>query len=158
MTPRSAGACSRTPKLQNLIDLRSQDEVASRQTVDLVRPDSHDHFSPRQVYVGMMAFAFCNRADRIREGQRLREIGKAENFLEMVLVDDLPGSAELFRDRAKLLAFQRRHAAAAWDTFLLRKLGRNDAASHKLRERGRIDSMPERLGTIDDDNWHIVGI
>ena len=103
------------------IDLRRKHKVGARQSAGFVRPDRDPHFPPRQVNVRMMSLLFRDRADAIRERQRLREIGKRELLLQMMLVDDAPIAAELLRQRRQLLAFQRRHAAAARDARLLRQ-------------------------------------
>src|SRR5216683_6778338 len=46
-----------------LIDLRSHDEVAFGQTIDLVGPNRDFHSAPREINVGMMTLFFCQLAD-----------------------------------------------------------------------------------------------
>ena len=86
-----------------------------------MRPDRDADFSPRQVDVGMMSLRFRDRADAVRKRQRLREIGKRELLLQMMLLDYAPVAAELLRQRRQLIALQRRHAAAARNAGLLRQ-------------------------------------
>src|SRR5437763_1956704 len=86
-----AAASRRTPKaVLDPIDLRGQNEIAARQAVDGVRPDRDAHFAPRQKDVGVMSLLLGDRPDFVREGQRLRKVGKSKFLLEMMFLHDLP--------------------------------------------------------------------
>jgi hypothetical protein len=138
------------------INFRGKHKVGARQPAGFVRPDRHAHFAPRQVNVGMVPLGFRNGADAVRKRQRLREIGKRELLLEVMLIDDAPVAAELFRQRRQLLPFQRRHAAAAGNAGLLRQGPPQLALGDPGRELPGRHAMAERFHTIDVDDRHIV--
>ena len=75
---------------RNLVEFRSQDEIAFRQAVDLVRPDLYSDFAPRQVEIRMMPLLLGNGPGFVYEIERLLEIREGVSFLQMVLVDDVP--------------------------------------------------------------------
>src|SRR5438034_1100597 len=82
-TPQSSGSKSRRRILEviligcamnalcairQLIDLRSQDEIAFAQAVDFVRPDRDLHSAPGKTDVRMMTLLFRQLADSVGEG------------------------------------------------------------------------------------------
>ena len=100
------------------VNLCGHDEVALGEAVDLVRPKRDFGFAPGEQNVGMMPLLFGQSAQAIHEIERLLEIGKGERASDVVLVDHAPVGDD-FVQRLEVLAFERRHAAAAGDTFLV---------------------------------------
>src|SRR5262249_41607796 len=74
---RSRRPRSGPPRRVQLVCLRREDEVVVMESVDLVRPGLHQHATPGQVHVGMVALAFGQLADLDREVERLPEVLEA---------------------------------------------------------------------------------
>jgi hypothetical protein len=107
-----------------MIDLRSQDEVVFRQTIDLVAPDRDSHAAPREMNVGMMSLFFRQSADSVGESQCFSKIFEGKEFLKVMLVNHLPVIGQLLQQLGQSLSFQRRHSAFARDTCFFRKFTR----------------------------------
>src|SRR5581483_10001748 len=86
--------------------------------VDFVGPKGKLHFSPGEVNIGMVVNLLGEFPDAVGEIESLAEVLEFVIAFEMVLVHDLPARIQLHRQPAQFLAFERRHAAFARDTFL----------------------------------------
>ena len=102
----------------NPVNLGRHDEVALRQAVDFVSPQSDLNFSPRQKDVRMVALLFGDRADTIHEFQRLLEVRKPEFTMDVMLVGDRP-PGDIPMECFDFFSTQRRHTTTAGDTFLI---------------------------------------
>jgi hypothetical protein len=103
-----------------LINFRCHDEIAFRQAIDLVRPESNFDFTPGEQNVGMVPLLFGDLAHFVNEGERLLEVWKRERTGDVVLVDYLPVSPlrHLLMDLFKFFSLERRHAPTAGNTGL----------------------------------------
>src|SRR5437867_362439 len=101
--------------IRQLIDLRSQDEIAFAQAVDFVRPDRDLHSAPGKTDVRMMTLLFRQLADSVGEGECVAKIFERKVFFQMMLVDDLPAISEFPSQVVQRLSLQWRHAAFARD-------------------------------------------
>src|SRR6266568_3350581 len=81
--------------VQQSIDLRSHDEIAFGQTIDLVGPNRDFHSAPREINVGMMTLFLCQCADFVGKSQCFAEIFEGEILLQVMPVNHLPAVAEL---------------------------------------------------------------
>ena len=106
--------------MRNFIALGGEDEIAFRETVDLVGPKLDFHFAIREEDVGMVPFVFGDGSHLIGESESFGKIGKHVFFFEMMFFDDVPAAAELFMERDKGLSFQRGDASFAGDARLFR--------------------------------------
>ena len=106
-----------------MINLGGEDEIAFGQAVYFVGPERQFHFSPSQVNIGMMVLRLGQFADTIGELKRLAEVREFELLFEMVFVDNVPASLDLFRQKSQIVARQRRDAAFAGHTLFLRQIG-----------------------------------
>src|SRR5258708_9048917 len=148
------------------IALGGQHEVATRQSVDLVRPDLDAHLAPGEMDVGVMTFLLGESPYPIGECKRGGEIGELVVRGEMMTFDDAPGWVELGQERLALRGRQRRNAAAARHARLrgecrLRPydLGRcgSKLTQDVVRELADIYMMAKGLPPIDIDDRHVVG-
>jgi hypothetical protein len=103
------------------LDLGGHDEIALRESVDLVRPQRDLGLPPRQKNVGMMSLLLGDGADTIHKIERLLEIGEAELTLEVMLFHDIP-LGNLIVKWFQLFAFQRRNASPARSAEFIGKL------------------------------------
>jgi len=87
-----------------------------------------------------------DRADAIRERQRLGKIGEFERPAKVVRVVVDPLRLQVMHQRPDLVVLQR----------LTVRRGIRSAA-HVCREGLRMDEMPERFAAIDIDDRHVVG-
>ena len=76
--------------LRDLIDFGGHDEVALRQSVDLVGPKGDPHFSPGEQDVRMMPLFLGDGADTIHKVESFLKIGEREGARDVVLVDYIP--------------------------------------------------------------------
>jgi len=107
------------------VNLRSHDEVAFGQTVDLVRPERDFHAAPGEINVRMMTLLFREFADFVGEGERFAKVFEGKVFLQVMAVYDLPMVAQLPLQLSQRLSLQGRNSAFARDTILFRKFTHN---------------------------------
>ena len=72
------------------IDLCRKDEVAFCEAFNRMSPDGDFHFSPGQSHIGVMSFALGDLTYLIDEIQRLFEVGKTKDAVEMMIIDHAP--------------------------------------------------------------------
>ena len=104
------------------VDLRREDEVILRQSIDLVRPDLDNDPSPGQVEVGMVPLRFGKLADAIDEDKRGLPVLEIELFAEVMLFYDVP-SIDLGQQRSEITRSERRDLTLAWNTAFCSQLG-----------------------------------
>jgi len=107
------------------VNLRSHDEVAFGQTVDLVRPERDFHAAPGEINVRMMTLLFREFADFVGEGERFAKVFEGKVFLQVMAVYDLPMVAQLPLQLSQRLSLQGRNSAFARDTILFRQFAHN---------------------------------
>src|SRR5438477_6956586 len=73
-----------------LVDFGREDEIAFRQTIDLVGPGLHFNLPPRKEQVRMMPFGFRDSSHLVDEIQGRAEIREGVRLREMVRVHHLP--------------------------------------------------------------------
>jgi hypothetical protein len=102
-------------ELDQLVDLRCQNEVRLSQPVNGMRPGRDLDLAPAQQNVGMMALLFGDLADATHESQGRLEIRKLEAADDVMLVDNLPQRrfGQLTMELCELGRLEGRHAAAA---------------------------------------------
>ena len=129
--PRRSGV-ARSPSRLRLVArvvLGREDEVAFRETVDLVRVDRHLDTSPGEQDVRVVALGLGNLAEPGGEIECLADVAERVLLLEVVLLDDPPAAAKLLCQARKLVTFQRRNASPARHTLLLGQLTSHDFSS-----------------------------
>src|SRR3989442_1213584 len=97
------------------IDLRSHDEVAFGQSINLVGPNRDFHSAPREINVGMMTLFLRQCADFVGKNQCFAEIFEGEYLLQVMFVDKFPAIPEFPLQVGQRLSLERRHAAFARD-------------------------------------------
>lgn len=100
------------------VSFGGENEIALRQTVNLVRPERDHDLAPREVNIGMMAFFFGESPDPVGEGEGVHKLMEPERFFEMLFVDDPPLVAESRGEVVECWSFQWRNTAPARNTFL----------------------------------------
>lgn len=100
---------------EHAFNLRSQDEIAFRQAIHLVGVNLNLGFAPCQRDVGVMPLLFGDGADPIHKIQRLLEIRKKKDLMQVVVADHRP-SGQLRSQSFKLLSLERRDPAPAGNT------------------------------------------
>lgn len=78
------------PPAVEAIDLRRQDEVAFRESINLVREGTHADFAPGKHEAGVVALFLGLATHAIDEVQSFAEVREDEGLLKVVLFDDLP--------------------------------------------------------------------
>jgi hypothetical protein len=106
-------------RLSKPIDFRSEDEIAFRQTVNLVRPDCDFRSTPTKANVRMMPLRFGEFTHSINKRLRLFEIPKLVFSAQVMFVYNFP-AVELGLQFRYLLTSQRRHSAATRNTLSTR--------------------------------------
>ena len=86
-----------------LVDLCSQDEIALRQAVDLVRPGRDLDFSPGKEDVWVVTLLLCEFAYAGYELEGFAKVGKLEGLCDVVFLDDVP-PVDLLLKYGELLA------------------------------------------------------
>jgi hypothetical protein len=97
-----------------VVDLCSQDEIALRQAVDLVRPDGDLDFSPSKEDVWVVPLLLRKFAYAICELEGFAKVGKLEGLRDVVFFDDVP-AVHLISEGGKLLTLERRYFSSARD-------------------------------------------
>jgi len=97
-----------------VVDLCSQDEIALRQAVDLVRPDGDLDFSPSKEDVWVVPLLLRKFAYAICELEGFAKVGKLEGLRDVVFFDDVP-AVQLISEGGKLLTLERRYFSSARD-------------------------------------------
>jgi len=97
-----------------LVDLCSQDEIALRQAVDLVRPGRDLDFPPGKEDVWVVPLLLRKLAYAVYEFEGFAKVGKLETPRDVVFFDDLP-AVHLLLQRGEFLTLERRHSSSAWD-------------------------------------------
>ena len=72
------------------VDLCSQDEIALREAVDLVRPDRNLDFSPSEADVWMVALLLGKFTHAVYEREGFAKVGKRKRLCDVVLFDHPP--------------------------------------------------------------------
>jgi hypothetical protein len=73
-----------------LVDLRSQDEIALRQAVDLVRPGRNLDFSPGKENVWVVPLLLRKLTYAVYELEGFAKVGKLEGLRDMVFINNVP--------------------------------------------------------------------
>ena len=107
------------------VNLRSHDEVAFGQAVDLVRPERDFHAAPGEINVRMMTLFFREFADLVGEVEGFAKVFEGKVFLEVMAVDDFPMVAQLPLQLRQRWSVQRRNSAFARDTCLFCQFAHN---------------------------------
>ena len=105
-----------------LVDFGCQDEIALRQTVDLVRPGRDLDFSPGKRDVWMMPLLLRQLTNVVYKLEGFAKIGKLEGLGDVVFVDDVP-PIDLLLKCGELLTLERRHPSTARNACFGRKIG-----------------------------------
>ncbi len=100
-----------------LVDFGGQDEIALRQTVDLVRPGRDLDFSPGKEDVWVVPLLLRELAYLVDKLERFMKVGKREGLRDVVLLNHIP-SIHLLFDGGKLLTLERGHPSAAGNACL----------------------------------------
>ncbi len=95
-------SCVRELGFVELIDLGGQDEIALRQTVDLVRPGRDLDFSPGKEDVWVVPLLLRKLAYLVDKFESFAKVGKREGFHEVVFFDDVP-AVHLLLQRSEFL-------------------------------------------------------
>src|ERR1051325_3709791 len=93
--------------LLKLIDLRRQNEIAFRQSIDFMGPDGHFRFPPPEANVGMLTLLLARLANPIYKIKRFTKVAKVVTRQQMMLVDNLP-VRDFRRERLDLFTLHRR--------------------------------------------------
>ena len=112
---------SRSIPHKSLVDLRCQDEVALRQTIDFVRPNRDLDSSPGKEDVWVMPLLLSKLTYAIHKLEGSAKVGKLEGLRDVVLFDDIP-TVHLRFESGELLTLERGHPSAAGNTRLSREL------------------------------------
>ena len=99
------------------VDFGGQNEVALRQTIDLVGPDRDLHFSPGEKEIWMMPLLFGKLAYAIYERESFAKVRKLESLRDVVFFDDVP-AVHLLLQGDEFHALERRHPSTARDACL----------------------------------------
>ena len=94
----------------SLVDLCGKNEIALRQTVDLVRPDRDLDLSPREEDVWMVPLLLRKFTHAVYELERLAKVGKPEGLRDVVLFDNAP-PVHLFLQGDEFITLERRDAS-----------------------------------------------
>src|SRR6266849_8737143 len=73
-----------------LVDLCRQDEIALRQTVDLVRPGRDPDFSPGKENVWVVSLLLGKLTYTVYKLERFAKVGKLEGLRDVMFFDDVP--------------------------------------------------------------------
>src|SRR5713101_2445896 len=104
----------RSSEFVELVDFGGQDEIALRQTTDLVRPGCDLDFSPGKRDVWVVPLLLRKLAYTVYEREGFAKVGKLEGLRDVVFFDDVP-AVHLHLQRGEFLTLERRHTATAWD-------------------------------------------
>src|SRR5260370_11294766 len=107
---------------EELVDFGGQDEIALRQTVDLVRPGRDLDSSPGKEDVWVVPLLLCKLTYTVYELQGFAKVGKLEGLRDVVFFDDVP-PIDLLLKQGELLTLEGRHASTAGNARLGRKIG-----------------------------------
>ena len=97
-----------------LVDFGGKDEIALRQTVDLVRPSRDLDFSPGKRDVWVMPLLLRQLTNVIYELEGFAKVRKLEGLRDVVPLNHIP-SVDLPLQRGEFLTLQRWYTATAWD-------------------------------------------
>jgi hypothetical protein len=111
-----------------LIDLGSQNEIALRQTVDLVRPGRELDSSPSKKDVWVVALLLGELTYAIYKLESSAKVGKPEDLGDVVFFDDVP-LIDLLLKYGEILTFERRRPSAARNACLGGKAGHRGSYS-----------------------------
>ena len=95
-----------------LVDLCRQDEIALRQTVDLVRPGRDPNFSPSKRDIWVVTLFLRELAYAVYKLERFAKVGKREGLCDVVLLNHIPPVHLLF-EGDKVFTLERRHSSSA---------------------------------------------
>ncbi len=104
-----------------LVDLCGQDEIALRQTVDLVRPGRDLNFSPGKEDVWVVSLHLGKLPYAIYKLESSAKVRKLEGLRDVVLLDDVP-PVDLLLKYGEILTLERGHPSAARNARLGRKV------------------------------------
>src|SRR5258708_6719023 len=120
---RSGSVPRLRPRDEEAVDLRRHDEVVLVEDLDLLRAQREGRVAPAEADVRMVTLRLRKIAHMLHEAQRLAEVPEAEGALDAVsIVDKLPIQG-LRVEALRLVARERRNAAAAGRAGLLGKIG-----------------------------------
>lgn len=105
-----------------MVDFGCQDEIALRQTVDLVRPSRDLDCSPSQENIWVVTLRFRKLTYPVYELEGCAKVGKLEGPRDVMFFDDVP-SIDLLLKYRELLTLERGHPSTAGNARLGRKVG-----------------------------------
>jgi hypothetical protein len=104
-----------------LVDLCREDEVALRQTVDLMCPGRDLYSSPGKEDVWVMALLLSKLTYAIYKLEGFAKVGKLESLRDVVFLDDVPAIDLLFK-YGQILTLEWRHPSTARNACFGRKI------------------------------------
>jgi hypothetical protein len=108
--------------LEELVDLRRQDEIALRQTIDLVGPGRDFDSSPSKEDVWVVSLLLGKRTDAIYKPEGPTKVGKLKGLRDVMSFDDVPPINLPFK-YGELLTLERGHSSTAGNARLGGKVG-----------------------------------
>jgi hypothetical protein len=105
-----------------LVDLGGQNEIALRQTVDLMRPGCDLNFSPGKEDVWVVPLLLGKLTYAIHKLECFAKVGKSERLRDVVFFDDVP-PIDLPLKLGELLTLERGRVSTARNAHLGRKIG-----------------------------------
>jgi hypothetical protein len=107
--------------LRNLIDFRGHNEIALRETVNSVGPESDLDLTPSQKDVRMMPLFLGHGSYAIHEIESLLKIREGKFARDVMFVDHAP-IGQLMAKAVELRSFQRRNSTSAGNAVLTRQI------------------------------------
>src|SRR6266849_10704807 len=126
---------------ESLVDLRCQDEVALRQTIDLVRPGRDLDFSPGKEDVWVMPLLLSKLTYAIHKLEGSAKVGKLEGLRDVMFFDAVP-PIDLLLKYGEVLTLERGYPATARNARLGRKVGHRKVILPPARET--LSPLPSR--------------
>jgi hypothetical protein len=105
-----------------LVDLCCQDEIALRQTADLVRPGRDFDSSPGKEDVRVVSLLLGKLTYAIYKREGSAKVRKLEGLRDVMFFDDVP-RIDLLLKYGELLTLERRHASTTRNARLGREVG-----------------------------------
>ncbi len=105
-----------------LVDFCSQDEIALRQTVDLMRPGRDHNSSPGKKDVWVVPLLLGKLTYAIYKPEGSAKVGKLKGLRDVMFFDDVP-PIDLLLKYGKILALERGHPSTARNACFGRKIG-----------------------------------
>jgi len=127
--------------LVELVDLGCQDEIALRQTVDLVRPGRDLDFSPGKEDVWVVPLLLGKLTNAIYKLEGSAKVRKLEGLRDVMFFDDVP-PVDLLLKYGEVLTLERGYPSPARNARLGRKVGHRTVILPPARETLR--PLPSR--------------